>query len=366
MGFKKPTNEYIKEYLLNNHPSFTVEGSYENAKTKLKFICTTCLNPTVKTWNSVTSAGLICRVCNPHVAHNSLTDEQILYNLHEMHPNLIIYKIKRESYGIKCYYKCKIDGVKGNRIYSEFKTKGCKECMKLYKLKTEQCLNITHPYLKCLLVNPNDGNVVSQHSKVDIRIKCEFCGEERDIDPNYLINHSFSCRRCGGNSPLSEKIMNSILRLNNIKFTQDKTFSWSGRKRYDFYLEDYNIIIEMMGIQHYIQTKRKGGRSLQEEVENDRYKEKIAKENGIGGYYKIDCRNSDIDFIIFSIIDSGLLKYINIDSIDNMSIREDLIIPKAIRIKESYIKNNRNTKLTAKDIGVSEPTVLKYVNMFNQ
>lgn len=98
-----------------------------------------------------------------------------------------------------------------------------------------------------------------------------------------------------------------------INFIHDSTTSWSDTKRYDFYLPDHNIIIETHGEQHYDDKFISyGGRTLKEEQENDKYKEQIARDNGVKHYIVIGCRYSDNKWIKENILKSDLSKSISI------------------------------------------------------
>lgn len=126
-----------------------------------------------------------------------------------------------------------------------------------------------------------------------------------------VIKNGLICSSCSINIPYSEMIMSKLLHALGIDFIHEKSMSWSNGRRYDFYLPSYNMIIETHGMQHYKNNsggKRK--RSLEEEQENDRYKEQLARENGIEYYLQIDCRHSDILYIENSIMESELVKII--------------------------------------------------------
>lgn len=72
-----------------------------------------------------------------------------------------------------------------------------------------------------------------------------------------------------------EKIFRRIFINTNINFESEKTFSWSNRKRYDYYLSDYNCIVEIHGAQHFYYTGL-SERTLEEEQKNDNWKKDIA------------------------------------------------------------------------------------------
>lgn len=73
-----------------------------------------------------------------------------------------------------------------------------------------------------------------------------------------------------------------LLKEANIKYEREKTYSdlKMGKFRYDFYLPDLNIIIEVNGQQHYYEVW--GGRAgLLKQQENDRKKISYALANKI-------------------------------------------------------------------------------------
>ena len=131
------------------------------------------------------------------------------------------------------------------------------------------------------------------------------------------MKKSIGCK-CGDNISYPEKFMYNILKQLNIKFeTQlSKTkFEWCKNKLYDFYLSEYNCIIETHGRQHY--ERAKGFyKTLEEEQENDRCKERLAKENGIGNYIVIDCRHSDLEWIKNNVLNSKLNELFDLSKVD--------------------------------------------------
>lgn len=98
---------------------------------------------------------------------------------------------------------------------------------------------------------------------------------------------------------------------------------WCMNYRYDFYLCDYNIIIELHGRQHYIDSPPY--QSLEFQKKNDKEKEKLAIENGISQYIIIDARESDFDYIYNSIMQSSLFELLNLKCIDKQSIKENVL-----------------------------------------
>lgn len=94
--------------------------------------------------------------------------------------------------------------------------------------------------------------------------ECIHCGEKRKISQRNMKNNIqhpnvCSCQRRGGSS--FERAIESILTDNNINFHREKTFNnlfyedTHQSPRFDFFLPDYNCLIEVHGKQHYIQGR---------------------------------------------------------------------------------------------------------------
>lgn len=97
---------------------------------------------------------------------------------------------------------------------------------------------------------------------------------------------------------IPEKFMLSILKQLDIDYIYQlnhKKFQWCNNFRYDFYLPEYNTIIETHGGQHY--DKNKGWDDDLYTIQmNDLFKYKCAK-NHIDNYIVIDCRYSKFNWL---------------------------------------------------------------------
>ena len=136
---------------------------------------------------------------------------------------------------------------------------------------------------------------------------------------------SINCSKCiceYDKVPYPEKFVFKLLEQLDIdaKIQLSKlSKSWCGLNRYDFYLKDYNCIIETHGLQHYEETNRYWNMSLKEVQNNDKYKEDKARKNGIDNYIIIDCRYSELNWMKKSIVNNKeLVKLLNIN-IDNIN-----------------------------------------------
>ena len=79
-----------------------------------------------------------------------------------------------------------------------------------------------------------------------------------------------------------EKNIRSFLEDKNINFIEQKKFKELGNLRYDFYLSDYNLILEPGGEQHFIPINKWGGEDgLKKTKERDKRKYDYCIQNGI-------------------------------------------------------------------------------------
>lgn len=225
------------------------------------------------------------------------------------------------------------------------------------------CIATTHPFIAKLLTNPQRGYEVTAGSGKRESFTCTDCGNAEDKKINNVVNFGFSCSKCSDGISYPEKIMMSFLDQLNIEYRTQEAFDLSNNKKYDFYIESLNCIIETHGRQHYENTgfKTKGGRPLEEEQENDRLKERLAKENGIELYIVIDCRKSEMDFIKNNIINSKLNELFDLHKIDWLKCHEfasKSLIIHACKLWNSGIKNLDKIGLAIK---VSSKTVREYL-----
>jgi ribosomal protein S27E len=163
-----------------------------------------------------------------------------------------------------------------NKRYLKIK---CKECSHIFKQLIDNHLNKKCECPKCkkrLRYNLEEikdiGNKIhnnkykylelKKRGKYSIiKLKCKKCG---NIFEQYVDNHlnkKFGCKFC---KPVSKGviIIEEYLKNNNILFEKEKSFEDCKlyRKLYfDFYLPEYNLLIEYNGEQHYKPNNLYGG-----------------------------------------------------------------------------------------------------------
>ena len=178
---------------------------------------------------------------------------------------------------------------------------------------------VKHPELVQFLANPSDGQLPAAYNE-RVLTKCPDCGHKKYMQMSNLSFQGYSCERCGDGVSRAEKIMISVLTQLNVDFIYQlskKHLSWCNKYKYDFYIPSHKTIIETHGCQHYEESfARCGGMTLKETQSNDKYKEELAKRNGIANYIVIDCRDFNIDLIRMSIEQSDLAKLYDLSVVD--------------------------------------------------
>lgn len=232
-------------------------------------------------------------------------------------------RINRTDKGYE--YECVQCGNKDSILESHIiEGKGCNVCSNQKVVKGINDIATTHPHLIKYFVNIEDAYTYTFGSNKYINVICNECGTTKTIRLCDLYRHGLSCPKCGDGVPYTEKIMYSILEQLKIDFKKGTTFNWSQDKIYDFYIPSLNCIIETHGMQHYEETYigRGKGRCLKEEQENDRLKERLARENGVEHYMIIDCRKSELKYIKNNILNSRLTKLFDLSIIDWLKCEE--------------------------------------------
>ena len=114
---------------------------------------------------------------------------------------------------------------------------------------------------------------------------CSECGIEFFRSPASVHRHkSVVCAQC--NLSEGEKRITNYLKLNNINYIPQKTYDGlvgirGGNLSYDFYLPDYNLLIEYQGEFHDGSVSHQTEEDFDRQQEHDRRKREYARDNNI-------------------------------------------------------------------------------------
>lgn len=125
-----------------------------------------------------------------------------------------------------------------------------------------------------------------KNGKTNIRYICNSCSHVYNKPPFNILQYQYY-PACTKHSSIGERKIRNYLSQHLINFVEQQSFrnlvGIGGKKlRFDFYIEDYNTLIEFQGIQHYEPIKYFGDvdRFLCSQ-EHDRRKSKYAKQHGV-------------------------------------------------------------------------------------
>lgn len=296
----KTHEEFVKQLKITN-PNITLLGAYINSKSKILCSCNKCSFEWETTPNSLINNKTGCPNCKGGIKK---THDDFIQRMDNINPNIkIIGSYVNSSTKILCL--CKTCLYKWEAFPSSLlKKHGCPKCNIARKRKThdEFMSEISHinPYVSIL------DTYSGIHNK--ILCKCNICEHKWSPTPDRLLR-GHGCPVC--NKSHGEKNIERYLELKKIYYIPQKTFYGligvnGGKLSYDFYLPNYNLLIEFQGIQHEKPTdfksegKEKAKENFKIQQEHDKRKREYAKSRNINlleiWYYDLD----NIDKILFN------------------------------------------------------------------
>lgn len=203
-------------------------------------------------------------------------------------------------------------------------------------------LKIAYPEIYNIIIDENKDRL-SYGSDAKVHWKCPNCNKiNYTALPHLTEKKRLPCKYCSDGTYFPERMLNNVMSQISTTYEPQKTFKWSNRKRYDIY--DKGLFIEINGQQHYSKGFDScGGRSLEEEKQNDRIKESLARKNDKNfiDYIHIKADESDFNYIKNNILSSPMNKYydlkiINWEEVWKYSIKSDVV--EAARLHKDGIK----------------------------
>lgn len=174
------------------------------------------------------------------------------------------------------------------------KKNSCPYCENKQRMNTEG--------LKAIL--PSEYELLSEYkdcsTPVLVRHECGFIWKTR---PKGLVNRT-GCPKCNKKISKGEQKIMNFLDKNYVSYQYQVSFPWQSnlKRKYDFYLPEYNCIIEYQGQQHYKEVSI-FRQSLSEQKQIDKEKKQEALDNNYNFL--------EIGFFDFDIIEQILAKIIS-------------------------------------------------------
>ena len=274
------------------------------------------------------------------------------------------HKTGEKFYKYKCLIDSNIDNIKESHLNKGF---GCNVCCNHKIIRGYNDIATTNPEIIKYFANMNDCYKYSYGSKTTVKMNCPICGFEKSLGIYILTRQGFGCNSCGDGISYPNKFIANIFNQCNINFKPEKSFVWSNGKRYDFYINNLNCIIEIHGGHHYDGGfSRANGKSLKEEQKNDEFKERIAEENAISKYIVIDCRKSELEYIKNNILESELSKIFDLTKVNWSQCHEYACSSIVKNICDLWEKGIHNTQEIADIIKLHRSTVIRNLKKGNK
>ena len=221
---------------------------------------------------------------------------------------------RQNEYYYNCVCSCGNNVIRSTQaLKSKTYTKKCEECS-----KSMDIIYNKYPQFIKNFKYVEDSKRLTATSKEIVEFVCDKCGNEKKARVDTYLARNCKCVICSDNISFPEKFMINFLKQMDIYFERERKFDWAIGKRYDFYIPNLSLIIEVHGEQHYNNKFSFGNttKSLADEQLNDALKEKLAIDNNIKNYVQLDCRESNYKYIEKSIRGSLLNDLLNIENID--------------------------------------------------
>lgn len=229
------------------------------------------------------------------------TDEENINRLKlvhgDKHTYLNIYlkkeKTKPRSYSY-CDCKCNTCGHEWtSRFNGLLHGQGCPKCANIFfnKFNEKKRLNAASTFIDKSNIKHDNfyqyHKVVYLTNRIKVIIVCPIHGEFKQT-PNMHLEGK-GCPHCKASK--GEKLIEQILKKNNIPFKSEQTFPNllglnGGKLRFDFYIDLYKIAIEFNGMQHdqpiaFRKNKEKAFDDFVKRNKHDNIKKQYCKDNNI-------------------------------------------------------------------------------------
>lgn len=288
------------------------------------------------------------------------------------------YRDRKDCEGKRKWYKYKCNKCGWENGWVEEynllkRVSGCSCCHSLTTVLGINTIWDTCRWMCDLGVSEEDAKKYTSNSTKEIKVRCPICGKEKFKRANTIFrNKSIGCKVCSDGISFPEKFIFSLLTQLNLRFEREYSPDYLimvdeskiSRKRSDFYLLDYNIVIETDG-----GLGHNGGRmhtsskkSLSESIEIDNWKDEQHLKHGVQTI-RINCFQSDMEYIKRNVLNSELSEIFELDRVDwdecNMFAMSNML-KKVCNYWNNRGECDRTTDL-AKIFGVSSSTIRSYL-----
>lgn len=256
--------EFCKLY---SYSLVTKKEELKNVDSEVVYICP--IHGEYKTKVKSILKGSQCYHCSRSLALKKKNETTLIQRQNDLYQKALeacmkkgyeLISQKEDIVNNKTYmtYKCSIHGLQKMRIANLISGKGCPECSldaksEKYRLFIDE-VDKRIANLGGKLLNKQD---YINRTERNLVIECAYCGTPFVTSLVLFTQHGGQmCDNCKDTESIGERRIRSYLESNHVLFEQEKWFSDCRDIKplpFDFYLPDYNMLIEFDGKQHYEQ-----------------------------------------------------------------------------------------------------------------
>lgn len=278
------TDEDFKMDMSIKFPNIKILSKYKSATTKINCECNVCGNEWKTTANALYTQKYGCRVCANAISWNDRlkTKESFQLEIDSIYDGKITILSDYVGSHDKIQCICNIDKTAWWQTPTSLLTGsiGCPTCYS--KSISERCKKSNEKFLEQL--NKTNPNIIPLEEYIDdhSKILCT-CKIHTDYKwyaaPNKILHKNTGCPKCSKSVSSNEIKLQDILCKWGYNFCVQKRFPECRDKYplpFDIYLEDFNILIEYDGEQHYkIINRNTSNKKIKDNFEKTKYHDEI-------------------------------------------------------------------------------------------
>lgn len=367
MGKKLTKEEFIRRVNEKNehvrNGEIEIRGEFTNTSNRIECYC----NKHDVLWNPIADSlykNIGCRECAKEgiSEKNSMTHEEYVDGMSARNQGIkVLTKYTGMYDDITVELRCgHIWTTKAAQVY--YRDFQCPYCTGNAILVGFNDLWTTAPMVAELLTNLEDGYILTKNSGQRKNFTCPLCGRQQFKFVKNVSRRGLQCSFCGDGISYPNKFCRAFLdQLPIGDYDVEWQPDWAKPYFYDnvFKYNDICYILEADGNLHY-SDKNEFGVSLDERKMVDDIKNQLAQEHNIT-VIRIDCRESDCEYIKNSILDSELNNIFDLNSIDWIKCDEKAQKTMVKMACDLYMSGVKSTEEISKRLKVGRGAIIRYL-----
>lgn len=367
------TNEQYYAEVSYINPNIEILGFYVNGNSKMNCKCKICGYEWTSTARNLLKKKkcLSCQQAKRTFDYPDISHEEFCKIISKNYPSLIITGTYYKGLALisctckDCGYHSRIRVQK--LLEKTYECPICKDGKENIKYGLND-IKTVNPVLYECLADKSDNDKFTINSRARTDFNCPCCGKlikNKCIDK--VNRYGLRCKCQDGNS-LGEKYFYQVIKSVDKNVEVEKYLNENMSYRYDFYgiVNHKTWICEIQGKQHSEKSFHTlGGRTLEEEIENDRLKKEYALSQGIDYYIQIDSKESGFNQLKEEIINSKLSELYSFDNVNWIECYKKSLISDVIKATELWNQGYKVMEICS-ITGLGKGTVSKYLIKANE